>query len=1571
LTSDPEVIDKLNECYDEAIEEFKTSLRRVTAYLRFENPFILEKGMEVPEDFSGYDGIIDKQVYENFGHAGMDENTVHYVVFNPRNIKSADPVTYDDNGNVIPLSERFNPKESDIRYSRELALEKFGTTSDFEQTGFVLEDGKMLKLSQYGQSGVQHKRIEAIYDDIKGSDAINRFIQEGNVRIKATSPGIEIGTEKAISVSQLNTISRFISKNLRNRGLFYLDITDPSGKEVASLAYYDDSTASDVIYDIKGYYANPDRFRFSDKAERYSRELDLITYMDEEAIREGREMDESKAPTDRERLANALESITENEIEKKKLAEYKAKIEKMNAETEKLAKLKAEIKELTFGKGEKNPEKLKNLRSEATKTENRINTYDKQLLNLEATTALKNVLQREKQKAYKRAAEKGREAMRRNVEGRNKTAMRHKIKDVVNELNQYLTKGTKDKHVPIELQKSVAEALDAVNMDTVGAEERIAKKQAEMRVAKSVEEMQRLSKEIEHIQEMGGNMEAKLSRLKTAYDSIINSDDPLIANSHDDVISNTIDKVIEVVGDTPLRDMSLYQLEAVYDMYKMVLTSVRNANKAFKAAKGEEISTIANGVIAELNEKKRKSPYSVKAVDKLSEFDWNNLKPVYAFERIGSANFTKVFKEVREGEDVWANDMSEAQAFREEQFKKYKYGSWDFKKRYGFTSTSGKQFELSLGQILSLYAFSKRDQAGDHLKYGGFVFDGLTEVKEKTKVGVTVTYQLKDATAYNLSEETLAEIIDKLTPEQRAFADAMQDYLSTVMGEKGNEVSLALYDIKLFKEKNYFPLKSAPQYMAKAKEQAQGEVKIKNSGFTKETTPKAKNPIVLSSFMDVWAGHVNEMSMYHAFTLPLEDFYRVYNYHTSADEKMGMMSVGASLENAYGKASVRYIDQLLKDINGGARVDSTVGAINKLIGLFKKSAVFASASVVIQQPSAIARATALVDTKYFVGKPTKGKHKEIWAEVKKYAPVAIIKEMGYFDTGMGKSSVEWLKGEKTWKDKVDDFASKAPALADEYTWCAIWDAVKRETLHTHKDLRPNSEEFLKAVGERFTEVVTKTQVYDSVLSRSGNMRSKDTGMKMATAFMAEPTTSLNMLENALIQGKRGNKIYARKAIGSVVASMILNSILVSIIYAGRDDDEEKTYAEKYVGTLTEELLDSLNPLTLIPFVKDIVSIAQGYDVERSDMAVITDLINAWNNLDSDNRSAYRKVEDFAGAIASIFGLPLKNVMRDARGMYNTVDSFINGEKTTGEGIKNAVTEAVTGKETSNGQQLYEAILKGDTKQIERVKGRFEDQNAINSAIRKALKENDPRVEAAAQALLDGNYKEYSDLIEDIVAEGHFSEKDVKTAIESIRNAMDETEEEKEETVEKEESIFETEYYYNALVSGDTEYAEVMREDIINAHIANGKDEEEAQNAFESSFRSYVGKMYRDGGASREDAEDLLINYGGRDENEAYWDLRKWDYVKENGSEDGYSMYNDFNEAVRTGKNLKAVIKEYTSHGKDKEDLARQITSYYKPLYIEMTNKERANIKGYLLNAYTLLGYDRSKKSKDIDKWLED
>ena len=108
------------------------------------------------------------------------------------------------------------------------------------------------------------------------------------------------------------------------------------------------------------------------------------------------------------------------------------------------------------------------------------------------------------------------------------------------------------------------------------------------------------------------------------------------------------------------------------------------------------------------------------------------------------------------------------------------------------------------------------------------------------------------------------------------------------------------------------------------------------------------------------------------------------------------------------------------------------------------------------------------------------------------------------------------------------------------------------------------------------------------------------------------------------------------------------------MYALRDDDEEETFGEKYIGILSGEIFDSLNPASYIPFIKDIMSIVQGYDVERSDMAIISDLWKAWESLGSDKISGYRKVENFAGSIAQIFGLPLKNIMRDLRAIYQTI-----------------------------------------------------------------------------------------------------------------------------------------------------------------------------------------------------------------------------------------------------------------------------------------------------------------------------
>ena len=1291
----------------------------------------------------------------------------------------------------------------------------------------------------------------------------------GNVEYYAVRSVIEARKNQGAILTEANVIGKLHAMNAKKIGKPQAQVGTNSTVALTSSSLFNYSVAN-LLNDVKNEFDDTfsndvyKHFGMTRNANSFSQYL-MFSDRDTESV------------SNRSLLANDFEGVAKNDIERKRLQEYKEKIGLINSEEKKLQELNLLLK------AESNPKRMREIQFDAQQTANRINTYDRQLLRLEASKPLQDVLTREKKMAYDRGVQKGKDAMEayrvraekkqeetreRYKESRQKTEMRHKVQNVVKELNDLLLNENKKRHVPDSLKKAVADALALVNMDTVGAEERaakyanlIAKEQA--KANPDQDKIDAYTVTMENILRQGEKMGQKLKELRDAYEEIQESNDPDIANAYDPVIAGCLKELSQSIGNTSLRNMTVEQLSDVYDMYRMVLTRVRDANKTMLQNIKESISNLASRVIVEVRVSGGEHKYRASIFDPAKKFSWNNLKPVYAMERIGSSSLTKVFNNVRAGEDVWAKDVTEARAYYLDKSKKYGYDSWDFKKKYRFASDSELDFELTLEQILSLYAYSKREQAFDHLRLGGFVFDSNIETyKDKDgKTGKSILkYKVNTADAHQITPEILANIIGKLSAEQKGFVDEMQDYLSTTMGAKGNEITMAMYGVKLFKEKFYFPLKSAKQFMFEQNE-VSGEVRIKNSGFTNKVVAKANNPVILSNFMDVWTGHVNDMSMYHAFVLPLEDFNRVFNYNTPKMEGQPPVSVKGTIQGAYSPAAVSYVKNLITDLNGGARTDSTTGPINKLMGMFKKGAVFASASVVIQQPSAIARAAAIIDTKYFFGpKVDHKKHKTLWDEVKQYAPVAIIKEMGYFDTNMGKSTDDFIKGKEYSgiQDKAkalvtdsgyrDEVLSKAPALADEIAWCAIWEAVKRETKAKHSGMDVKSEAFLKLAGERFTEVITKTQVYDSVLSRSANMRSKDTGMKMATAFMAEPTTSINMVADALLKAKRGDKKTCRKAIGSVVASVILNSFLVAWVYAARDDDEDETYREKYLSSFISGIADGVNPMTYIPFVKDVVSIIQGYDVERSDMAVISDLWNAWKQLENDDVSAWRKVEGFVGSICQIFGLPVKNIMRDVRSVFQAYDTIVHGEKNTTKGTAIAIVEGITGKKPSNPEQLYKARATGDEAHAARVEGRYDDEKSANAAVRKAITDR-----------------------------------------------------------------------------------------------------------------------YMDDKLSLSEATMQLTQYAGMKPDEAYWLMDGWKHKKETGSDD-YGKYNDFYEAVQTGKDLKAVIKEYTDNGVKQSTLSSQITSHFKDEYVAMSAAERANIKGYLLNAYEQCGVSRKNAEERLREW---
>ena len=947
------------------------------------------------------------------------------------------------------------------------------------------------------------------------------------------------------------------------------------------------------------------------------------------------------------------------------------------------------------------------------------------------------------------------ESRKKNVESRHKTAMRHKIKGVVGDLNKMLKAGRKKANVKVGMRDAVEQALataellfsnNITNEDivrngvsaTTSAESVKLNRYADLldkreQYLNTIEAMQKASPNADvkgHFQmvdkidreigtlnkDLKGVFERERNRLNEvvissaiqdladAYKAIQDSEYSYISAAYNEYVYNRLLALKEDIGGSAIRDMSMYQLQEVYDAYKMVLHVVRTANTLFK--EGKSVDATAGAVIDEIKSiakpRKRYVP-----TERLNSFVWAEMKPRTAFEKIGSDTMLELYDNLRKGEDTFATDVYDAFKFAEASRERHNFKKWDKKSRIDFKLDSGKTFSVNLEQLMSIYAYSKREQALKHMTEGGFVFDSK-ETFAKNKKGVIE--MIPTAETYRLSANDLSKIIKTFTDEYsdaKAYVDEMQKYL-TDMGEKGNEVSRLVFGIDLFKEKVYFPLQSSRDYLRSnndALDKNNINPSLINSGMTKETIPNARNPIVLSSFDNVWASHTNKMSLYHSFVPALEDFRKVYEYSSSA-EGADDASVRAEIKNVFGENATDYISKLLDDVNGGMPTNETNNPIMSMFGTFKKTAVGMSLSTIIQQPTAVIRACAILNPKYFVGIPNNNFSKSQWEEIKKYAPVAILKEIGGFDAGSGRGMVDYLAGDvnKNWlkktSAKIDDISMWGAGKADEVGWGIIWNAVKREVKDT-TNLTEGSEEFLTKCGERFTEVITETQVYDSTFTRSGIMRSKGDLNKFATSFMAEPTTSINMMYKAVVNTKRGkmSKGKATSTIAFAFASQIAASVFASLIYAARDDDDDESYLEKYAEALGGRLRDEINILNLLPYTRDLQTLLDGWDIERPDMAIFADIKNAYDSLYKDNKTTYRKIEDFAGAIFNAFGVPVKNTMREVRGIYNVIESIFDDVNPTVDNTLEAFADGFLDRETTLKDRTWNAYKKGDTSKV--------------------------------------------------------------------------------------------------------------------------------------------------------------------------------------------------------------------------------------------------------------------------------
>lgn len=844
------------------------------------------------------------------------------------------------------------------------------------------------------------------------------------------------------------------------------------------------------------------------------------------------------------------------------------------------------------------------------------------------------------------------------------------------------------KHIPSDFKSSIARFLEVFDLQTKGSYKLEQKRD---KVAKKTAAMRELRDSI-----------SKFSK-DTASDN--------------EFLEYWIDECIKFIDGRSLWELEDWELDKVEKTLRAVKSLVQKENELFVEGNRQKISESGESIIEESHEKikkyGRRYDYT-RTKEKVTHLiNESMMTPKNFFDSLG-ATMREMYQNLRDGQDEYVRRISFCRDFFGELLGEYhnnkKPGSsieeWQtMDGAEEITLSDGSVIKMTAAQMMSFYCLSKRKQAMQHICGSGIVISDVTMAKGMDKVlGSKIE---NTASGYRLNPNDVAEICSRLTEEQRRIADAIQDLMNTTLKEWGNETSLRMFDVKLFEEENYFPITVAQDELSTEAGKAT-EIKgnrITSFGMTKPLDRYANNKLVIGDIFSVAADHCNKMSLYSAYAPALRDFNRVYNYKQRNEDGTTGYTVKGVLRDAYSGKAIKFIDNILDDINGQAqpRTDGVVTMINGVLARYKKAAIAFNPRVGIQQPTAIMRSLYILD----VGDFTPDCFTNIKAmkkEMHEHCPIAAWKAWGNYQNDYTRS-LEDVMLNKDWT-KWEAVSMGVYGMLDDATWTVMWNACKNRVKKDNPNIEVGSEEYWNLCNKLASEVFDETQVVDSVFHRSDAMRSKDSLTKVFTSFMAEPTRTYNMLRSSVVKAYRmkldGNVEGTRKELTKCVVVLTLNAMVVSAAagiidaFRGKGDDDDDWF-ERFLKNFGANFFDNENPLNNIVYVKDISNMIQTVVVNwfkaangekgdslytPSNMALepwlrIMKGLNSVPELMSGNMNFFKWLSgDFGVGIGYLTGYPVATMVRDTKALWKQLNLPVFASDETDEAIKDVSTPSI-------------------------------------------------------------------------------------------------------------------------------------------------------------------------------------------------------------------------------------------------------------------------------------------------------
>ena len=991
--------------------------------------------------------------------------------------------------------------------------------------------------------------------------------------------------------------------------------------------------------------------------------------------------------TDRDVLALAAREIRVDNLsagEQDALRIFRERLSKLEQLEEDRAEQGRLYKEQQFG--------AKPDRAAAEATLNRMRILDSQIskanlevLDVEDKKVLRAVLQKARKVVETEERAHGQEMLARWRDRRNNAAAikkyRERLRGDVDELtNWVLHPDNKDivKRIPDALKNSVIPFLSSINF--MSKQSLRGKKGNTKADELFLENMKKLNAALKNNIDING--------LYSGYNDL----PPNFMDNLQRFIASTEALVKKSSGEFIINKMTAEELQELSKVVRTLKKYIMQVNRFHYNAMYQHVFEAGDNTIETLKEMD-----AAKGTGKISEFLlWQQIRPAYAFERFGEGG-KSIYDGLRRGQAQLAFNTQKIKEFADKTYTAAEVLAWE--KELKTFYVGGDKLQIPVSTIMSIYRLSKDPEARYHMEGDGFRVATYThDGKKISDVG------------HRFTTGEINQIIRALTPRQREVADQLQGFMAEQGGKWGNYVSVARFGEELFTNKNYFPINSDGRHLAgntdEEHPQAAALYALLNMSFTKSRKEKAKNRIVVYSIFDVFANHMASMAQYNAMALPILDAVKWFHYQQVWIDEEGNKEVignvreqmarvyGVPEETRPGKGNagyaVAFVENIIKAFNGteaqGIPTDETgLSALRR----YNMAQVAFNFRVVLQQPLAITRAGMLLDYRSILRglKANPATIRKNIEEMREHSGIAAWKALGFYDVNISRGLTDVIKHKSTLGDKISDVGMWGAEKADMMTWAAMWSAAKEE-IRRKQHLSEEDARYYEEVTKLFEDIIYKTQVVDSVLTKNEFLRSKGAFARLVGSFMSEPTTTASMLIDAYdkYQADMQRGMDRRQAweenkrnIGRLVYVYSLSAIMLAAVQAvadaWRDDDDYQTFLEKWLEAFGGNMVDELMPLNKLPILSDFYELAKsmlevfGVDTYgnppqsvfmqwRDSLVKGTEIIYQKITGEDTNYTWYGGGYKLLQAASGMVGLPMAAATRELVAAWNsTVGSF--------------------------------------------------------------------------------------------------------------------------------------------------------------------------------------------------------------------------------------------------------------------------------------------------------------------------